>query len=152
MALEQPDFDHIKGMYAELGEQFALCVNIPAVAEGQRILDILGEIREQGRLMNERLVGIERHMREQDVSAAARDWNVFARFLNSRAMKAEDTLRPFRGIGTNEVIESFPQRLGELDTLPAATVNEVLRGLGEPVDGPIVERRRKLKLLVGVII
>lgn len=59
MALQQPqpDFNAVRTKF--VGEQFALCINIPAVDRGQQILDRLDRIIEDVQQVHIRLGTIE---------------------------------------------------------------------------------------------
>ncbi|KAH8165309.1 hypothetical protein CIB48_g2926 [Xylaria polymorpha] len=122
---------------------------------------MLREVREQGRQLGERLDLMERRLAERErswdtryayVYNESRDANAFARFLNMRATKLEDELRPLRALGTNEEIREFPRTVAAMNAVPSARLNEILRLLGEPIEGDVAQRRRRLKLFTGVLV
>ncbi|KAI1151502.1 hypothetical protein F4825DRAFT_422375 [Nemania diffusa] len=117
MALQQPDFLLVQTKLQEVGNEIALCVNLPAVDRGQQVLGLLQQMREEMRGIRDEMRGIREEMARQELRNAARDANAFARFLNTRAVKSDDALTPFRVLETNEEIGDFPQTVSEMDTL-----------------------------------
>ncbi|KAI3333212.1 hypothetical protein F4824DRAFT_472602 [Ustulina deusta] len=146
MALQQPqpDFNAVRTKFEELGEQFALCMNLPAVDRGQQILDRLDRMMEEVRQVHIRLGTME-------TRSAARDSNAFARVLNSRQRKPEDLLQPFRALDTNEEIVLFPRTVREMTSLSVETVTDILQLLGESTQGNVTQKSRRLKLFTGVV-
>ncbi|KAH8160029.1 hypothetical protein CIB48_g8214 [Xylaria polymorpha] len=133
MALQQPDFHSVRTKLQEVGNEIALCVNLPAVDGGQQVLGLLREMREEMRGLRADVAQLREDMQQHELY---RDANALARFLNTRAVKSNDALTPFRVLETNQEIEGFPQTVSEMDTLT----------LQEPVDGDVTQRRRRLKL------
>ncbi|KAI1202603.1 hypothetical protein F5X97DRAFT_319286 [Nemania serpens] len=137
MALQQPQpgFNAVRTKFEEPGEQFALCMNLPAVDRGQQILDRLDRMMEEVRQVHSRLGTMETWMERN------RDSNAFARVLNN----------PFRALDTNEEIVLFPRTVREMTSLSVETVTDILQLLGESTQGNVTQKRRRLKLFTGVV-
>ncbi|RPA94381.1 hypothetical protein L873DRAFT_1793044 [Choiromyces venosus 120613-1] len=86
----------------------------------------------------------------QELQAA--EFNSLARLQNcclARAPWAE--LSPLR-TAQNQHVNGFPQTLGHLDRLNSESVNALLTAYGLPTEGSVPERRRRLKLFLGVVL
>ncbi|KAI8955288.1 hypothetical protein F4801DRAFT_530270 [Xylaria longipes] len=152
---QQPDFARVQTKFEELGIQFGLCANLPAVQDGRGMMGILEEIREQGRQTAVRLASLEtrwgERWDEREVRDAARDANAFTRFFNTRVVDPDRELQPLRALATNEDIQEFPRTIAQMNTISSAPLNEILRLLEQPTHGDIAQRRRRLKLFSGVL-
>ncbi len=99
--------------------------------------------------------------------------NAIARMINATVTRPDQRLEGLRAVATNRVIESFPLNVTEIGIMSGmlsalgrvlpeewrayclftvATVSRVLEELGQPTGGSVVEKRRRLKLLTGVVL
>ncbi|KAI0101573.1 hypothetical protein GGR51DRAFT_530156, partial [Nemania sp. FL0031] len=143
---------------AEIGQELGLCPNLPPIAQGNEILNML-------RRMDTRLVRIETRQGEMDTRlrrieaavdqlnnrALAGESNVVARAHNSITF-AGKPLAALYSPTTNELIEDFPATRGDLDELSHMRVVDLLRQLGQPIDGTPDEKRSRLKCACGILL
>lgn len=72
MALQQPDFHSVRTKLQEVGNEIALCVNLPAVDGGQQVLGLLREMREEMRGLRADVAQLREDMQQHEVRNAAR--------------------------------------------------------------------------------
>ncbi|KAI3317907.1 hypothetical protein HD806DRAFT_355443 [Xylariaceae sp. AK1471] len=145
MALQpQPDFDAVAGCSSNAAEH----ANIPAIQQGQQIIAMLQEMRQE---MNQGFDQILRQMHQTEARQIAMEANTIARGMNNRVRGLDEPLEPLVAV-TNEEIEGFPQTPADIDLLPVSRINELLTLLGQPVRGPEAEKRRRLKISVGFVL
>ncbi|KAI3530646.1 hypothetical protein CABS01_16808 [Colletotrichum abscissum] len=139
----QPDFARIATGFTELGDQFQLCSNLPVIDHGGQLLRAVQGLREVVDSIDTRLRSMERR-------SIASELNALARSLNATVTRPDEPLEGLRSLQTGEVMEDFPTTVSEIALLSAGRANAYLQALGQPVAGPIGEKRRRLKLLAGV--
>ncbi|PNH34927.1 hypothetical protein VD0002_g5964 [Verticillium dahliae] len=86
-----------------------------------------------------------------EVRLRAGDANALARSLNSTVKEAGQMLKPLRSLRTGEVIEGFPETLAEINRMNSQPLNAILEELDQRLGGTLMERKRQLKLLCGVV-
>ncbi|KAG7115321.1 hypothetical protein HYQ45_016349 [Verticillium longisporum] len=67
-----------------------------------------------------------------------------------------DALEGSKYVGANsqqhwEVIEGFPETLAEINRMNSQPLNAILEELDQKLGGTLMERKRQLKLLCGVV-
>ncbi|KAI1746856.1 hypothetical protein F4782DRAFT_523099 [Xylaria castorea] len=145
----QPDFGAISAKFNDLGQQFSLCENIPAVVEGQEILAALNGITQRLDRIDARLNRIEGRLDNMDLRVVSIDQNSVARLINNRATGPDQALLPLR-TPTNLEIDHFPQTTTQLDNLSGPRMADILEQLGQPTGGSVQEKRRRLKTQTGI--
>ncbi|RPA90059.1 hypothetical protein L873DRAFT_1795733 [Choiromyces venosus 120613-1] len=85
---------------------------------------------------------------KQQLQAAG--FNSLARFENSSLTRTSGSQLSTLRKAQNKHVNGFPHTLGHLDPLSSGNVNALLTAYGLPTEGPVAERRRRLKKLIGV--
>jgi hypothetical protein len=79
-----------------------------------------------------------------------REVNNVARLINSSLADSDGQLSPLHNVATNEPIDRFPATPGAIKDMPGAALNMVLRALGMETDGELEQRRRRLRVQIGL--
>ncbi|KAI0481647.1 hypothetical protein F4859DRAFT_475476 [Xylaria cf. heliscus] len=79
----------------------------------------------------------------------ASDWNALARLQNSKAMAPGWPIQPIV-TSSNEHIEDFPTTTTEISTLTTHRASQLLEQLGQPSQGNVDDKRRRLQFLCGI--
>ncbi|KAK1989595.1 hypothetical protein LX36DRAFT_594399 [Colletotrichum falcatum] len=149
----QPDFDRIASGFTRLGEQFRFCANLPAIDHGGQLLRAVEGLRQLVEDIQTRQVRMERRKPLDEGTGrltVSSEANALSRSLNATVTKPDQRLERLRSVQTGAVIPGFPESVAEIGSMNAARVNAVLEALGQPVEGSVAERRRRLKVIVGV--
>ncbi|KAI1200574.1 hypothetical protein F5X97DRAFT_293092 [Nemania serpens] len=154
-----------------LGQQFALCENLAPVAAGNAILDSLAAINRNLEQLNNRMDrlemcmgglemrmgrlearmgGLETRMGGLEMRIDRGEANATARLWNGRPLIQDSVLEPLYSPITNERVHNFPQTKNELETLSVVQITELLRLLGQPVQGTRVQKLLRLKITCGI--
>ncbi|QUC23176.1 uncharacterized protein UV8b_07417 [Ustilaginoidea virens] len=149
--LPQPNFGLISEGFGSLSEQFALCANLPAVNNGDRLVTTLQTILNRLVQLNEKADALDRKVEDLRSDMSAERRNAIARLQNSSVMSVSEDLVALHNPATGALINNFPPTLGHLDRLEMRQVNELLQQLGEVGTGRIDERRRHLMRTIGVL-
>ncbi|EMR69246.1 hypothetical protein UCREL1_3757 [Eutypa lata UCREL1] len=99
----QPDFDAIATGFATLSDQFGRCVNLPAVQQGNEVLQAL--------------LAIGAQLDQMETRSEGRFSNLSAQLQNQHVTRADQRLVKMRDVTTNTEIPGAPQTLGEIDEL-----------------------------------
>ncbi|KAL8312841.1 hypothetical protein RB593_007192 [Gaeumannomyces tritici] len=128
--------------------------NQPANAPADNIAQLLDDLRHNVRNdMAQILVGFRHDFRNDlKTRADARDFNAIARGWNSTVNRPEWDLHPLKDRNTNEDIEEFPRTVGDIDRMNARDIGRVLRALGQSCQGGMPEKRRRLKIAIGIVL
>ncbi|KAG7102918.1 hypothetical protein HYQ45_007812 [Verticillium longisporum] len=172
---EQPDFGRIQQSFVALGDQFALCANIPAATEGvsisrqletitvsireisarvqqvdARVQQVDARVQQVDARVSQLDIRLDGHMNQINTRMAAEAANRLYCNENKAATVPDSGLQPLLDVQTGQPIEGFPETLGAIDALNGANTSRILRALGLSIDGTLREKRRRVKLAVGV--
>ncbi|KAM4058829.1 hypothetical protein HRG_014077 [Hirsutella rhossiliensis] len=151
--LEQPDFAEAADGLRRAAVHLDRCRNLPAVDGGERlaqtleaILHRLGALEQTVRRRFDefdlKLDGFQRRM-------VVAEMNGMARLQNATAIRPEADLVPLLSVDTGQEIQEYPPTVGAVARLSVRDVDRLLRELGVPLAGTVVEKRRKLLLALG---
>ncbi|PNY24338.1 Uncharacterized protein TCAP_05727, partial [Tolypocladium capitatum] len=147
-ALRLPNFPALARGLKVVSDEAALLANLPAVDGGVRIVDRRDSFEQA---IQTRLDRFEQATQATQTSLDSLEENMQRDFDNlAKRIEALD-LKVAVTVVTGEVIDTFPRTLGDLESLSIRQVDELLRQLGEPVQGVANERKRLLKYAVGVM-
>ncbi|KAI9802309.1 MAG: hypothetical protein M1833_001815 [Piccolia ochrophora] len=144
----QPNVQNIVEACQTLSIGFGNINNIPAMQQGNAIMTFLCTMNEQ---VNQRFARLEQQLHEKDVKIQALEHNSMARLQNSKLLSATDELTELHNSTTNETIDHFPPMSGLIETLPPDELSHILQALGAGTEGPIEERIKRLRVLLGLI-
>ncbi|KAL8407537.1 hypothetical protein RB594_006382 [Gaeumannomyces avenae] len=134
----------------ELREEFRIqMARQLAQAECQVRNDLRNEIAQRLGELRSDLRDEIRNLRQE---ADASDFNAIARGMNSTIFQPQLDLHPLRNRKTNAVIEGFPRTVADIDEMTARDIGRVLRALGRSCQGGMPEKRRRLRLAVGIVL
>ncbi|KAI9792320.1 MAG: hypothetical protein M1816_002545 [Peltula sp. TS41687] len=170
----QPDFNLVSQGLQLASSELAKCPNIPALQQGQSILDAIQrlsdtlnqarrETRESFREVGERLGRIDSRLDALETRVStldsrvstltsrvvAAERNAVARLHNRMLHSVDEELRPLYDT-QNRPINQFPRTPRLLEAMRGAILNTVLEALGESTDGSIDQRRLTVRLLIGL--
>ncbi|KLU92944.1 hypothetical protein MAPG_11892 [Magnaporthiopsis poae ATCC 64411] len=139
MADQQPDF-------GDISEQLAAIQRTLHEMNGR--LNLIG-----GGLVkiDERLDLIEDKLDLVETRQLASTANTVARGLNSAVQHLDRPLHPLRNLKTGQAIPEFPKRLEKIDSMSGPALGNVLRALEQPTNGTLAEKKRRLKVAIGVV-
>ncbi|KAK7964270.1 hypothetical protein PG996_008040 [Apiospora saccharicola] len=136
--------------------------NLPA-AEGMReVTASMDRFREQFRQLqqeinelfqsiNGRLDSIDTKLDRIDTRLAASDANRIAALENNSVVSETEPLVRLRSVLSNQEIARFPANVAAINAMTIAKeTNALLRELGHSIDGNLSEKKRRLKLAIGV--
>ncbi|KAI9804793.1 MAG: hypothetical protein M1825_001161 [Sarcosagium campestre] len=167
----QPDFEVIGRSYTDLSREMGRCANLPALQEGNLILQELrglreeqraqgqelraqGEelrgLREEQRAQGEELRGLREEQRALKALVTTNNDNSLSRLANSQVTRPESNLLPLRSVINNEPIPQFPETSIELQRLRDTAVTNILRALGASTMGNAATRKQRLRLQCGL--
>ncbi|KAI0529946.1 hypothetical protein GGR58DRAFT_495131 [Xylaria digitata] len=157
----QPDFNVISTRFIGLGEEisakcndlgreFLLCSNIPAVAQGNEIANALNRLNESINRIDQNIIGVHTRLDRIETGIRSGEKNTVARLWNSRPLRPGQTIYPLVATSTGEVAPNFPATLTELDRLASRQINDLLRYYEQPVDGTSDEKRQRLMIFCGI--
>ncbi|KAK5109958.1 hypothetical protein LTR85_001803 [Meristemomyces frigidus] len=144
--LAQPDFGALAGQFHAAGDQLRLCANIPAVQQGNTILDALRQIQQEMRHWREEM----RDMRSENQTM---HHNHQARLENSHIFRTPtEPLTPLRSLQTHDLILDFPLDVAAINQLQLAQINPLLDHLGAPRPpvGGVNNAGATLKKAIGI--
>ncbi|TGJ88126.1 hypothetical protein E0Z10_g632 [Xylaria hypoxylon] len=168
-SLPRPDLpvrgNHLRG----LSDEAAHCSNLPAIRSDITTIECLQGLRQDIQSMRQDMqairqdlyressAGLREEMQKmlQDVQKTLKtnNLNMEARKMNGTTpgtLGAVRFLRPLINIHTHRIIESFPFTLQELDKLPEARIDILLRELGEEPRGKKWDKINNFRALIGV--
>ncbi|KLU90776.1 hypothetical protein MAPG_10627 [Magnaporthiopsis poae ATCC 64411] len=112
----------------------------------------LDDIRGMLRAMQQDMLEFRGRLERIETRVIASDSNAIARVLNSILTRPDDTLHPLRALATNENIPDFPRTREDIDSMNADTLETMLRALDQPLGGELLEKRRRLKHAIGIVL
>ncbi|CRK27322.1 hypothetical protein BN1723_003492, partial [Verticillium longisporum] len=139
---EQPDFGRIQQSFVALGDQFALCANIPAATEGvsisrqletitvsireisarvqqvdARVQQVDARVQQVDARVSQLDIRLDGHMNQINTRMAAEAANRLYCNENKAATVPDSGLQPLLDVQTGQPIEGFPETLGAIDAL-----------------------------------
>ncbi|KAI1133257.1 hypothetical protein F5Y10DRAFT_84954 [Nemania abortiva] len=129
----------------------APCANPPTIDPSERLLQAIQDFRDN---MNKRFDSLEIRLNSMDIRMSAMQANGITRMLNNNVTQRDAPLIPLNAVATNTPIDHFPQTITAIDRLTTQAINDIfvqLGELGEPVNGDLPEKKKRLKTLAGVI-
>ncbi|KAM4065516.1 hypothetical protein HRG_004180 [Hirsutella rhossiliensis] len=153
-AFEQPDFDQVAHHFRDAADHFERCGNLPAVDGGVRLMQRMDAMMERFAALEQTVrrgfTDMAQRMDGFDRKVTVTNRNAVVRAQNSTVVRGNMDLEPLYSVLTGDRLDNFPQTLDQLERLPLPAVNDLLTHLGEEPRGRLEERRRHLKLAVGV--
>jgi len=140
----QPDFTSIAENFGALAEQFARCRNLPAVDQGQNLLQamaalnnnvmealnnfneaIRADLRTEIRAINVRLETklvalsfLSLPLLHANSAFSSSEANSAARVMNASVTEPDFPLEPLRAVATGEEIPNFPGTVSDITAMP----------------------------------
>ncbi|KAG7152545.1 hypothetical protein HYQ46_011610 [Verticillium longisporum] len=146
---EQPDFGRIQQSFVALGDQFALCANIPAATEGvsisrqletitvsireisARVQQVDARVQQVDARVSQLDIRLDGHMNQINTRMAAEAANRLYCNENKAATVPDSGLQPLLDVQTGQPIEGFPETLGAIDALNGERIHH---GFCVPLD------------------
>jgi hypothetical protein len=77
--------------------------------------------------------------------------NAIVRVQNCHVASADDQLDPLFSLKTNKPIKKFPRNSAAIRSIDSAGLNAILTELGIDIVGTQAEKRRKLRVAIGLL-
>ncbi|TDL25290.1 hypothetical protein BD410DRAFT_785198 [Rickenella mellea] len=133
----QPNLQLIGNAVNRIAGELAKLPNVPAFAGGNAILEALNATNQKIDNIN-----IEARMKASDA-------NKIARMCNMTCHSATSELTPLVNVLTGNEIPNFPATISDVNNLNLQQANDLLTALGQPVEGAIEAKRRRIFTAIG---
>ncbi|KAL2402922.1 hypothetical protein ABEF93_006038 [Exophiala dermatitidis] len=175
----QPDAGRIVHHIHGIAEEFTKLSNVPALAEGNAVAQLAAQMNAQFAQMNaqmnaqfarindrfaqidDRFAQMNTHFSQRfdqldnkidtlTTRVIANDHNASARVQNSFLTRSSDRLTPLMNPSTNNFIEWFPAKSGDIPNMEDQRIDSVLHALGLPTNGRIEAKEQRLRQYIGL--
>ncbi|OAX81911.1 hypothetical protein ACJ72_03744 [Emergomyces africanus] len=113
----------------------------------QEMQEALQEIREAQQEIRQNIAQIRSDM---IIGFQTIEFNSIARLQNSAVRRSDIRLTILRDYRTNTDIPDFPETSAHLSNMSGRALNSVLTALNLPTDGTTAEKKRQLRLYIGL--